>query len=108
MRGGFGGGGVSGCGVAEEEVVGDVFVEVAALLGEVVGPAEQVEEGADELLLGGGFVDVVEGGGVVDEGLGVGAKVVEFCGLGEGFLPGVGEEDTFFEKVVGEELTRHC
>ena len=54
LRAGFGGGAVFGVGVAEEQMVGDVFVVVAALLRQVVGPAEQGEEGADELLLGGG------------------------------------------------------
>ena len=104
---GFGGGAGLGGGVGEEEVIGDVFVAVAALLGQVVGPAEEFEEGADELLFGGGLVDGVEGGGVLEEGLGVGAEGFEVGGLGEGFLPGAGAEDAFFEKVVGEELSGH-
>ena len=102
MRGGFGGGAGLGGGAGEEQVVGDVLVVVAALLGQVVGPAEELEEGADELHLGGGLVQGVEGGGVLEEGAGLGAEGVEVCGLGEGFLPGGGVEDAFFEKVVGE------
>ena len=104
---GFGGGAGLGVGVGEEQVIGDVFVAVAALLGQVVGPAKELKEGADELLLGGGLVDGVEGGGVFEEGVGLGAEGVEVCGLGEGFLPGGGVEDAFFEKVVGEQMTGH-
>ena len=75
-------------------MVGDVLV--AALLGQVVVPAEQFEEGADELHLGGGFVDGVEAGGFLEKGEGLGAEGVEVCWLGEGFLPGGGVEDAFF------------
>ena len=107
MGPGLGGGAGFGLCVGEEQVIGDVFVAVAALLGQVVGPAEQIEEGADELLLGGGLVYGVEGGGVLDKGVRLGAEGVEVCGLGEGFLPGGGVEDAFFEKVVGEQLTGH-
>ena len=81
---------------------------VAALLGQVVSPAEQIEEGPDQLLLGGGLVDGVEVGGILDKGVRFGAEGVEVCGLGQGFLPGVGVEDAIFEKVVGEQLTGHC
>ena len=79
-------------------MIGDVFVVVAALLGQVVDPAEEIEEGADEFLLGGGLVDGVEGGGVFEEGVGLGAEGVEVGGLGQGFLPGGGVEDAFFEE----------
>ena len=58
-------------------------------------------------LLGGGLVDGVEGGGVLDEGVRLGAEGFEVGGLGEGFLPGAGAEDAFFEKVVGEKLAGH-
>ena len=88
-------------------MVGDLFVAVAALLGQVVGPAEEFEEGADELLLGGGLVYGVEGCGVLEEGVGLGAEGFEVCGLGEGLLPGAGAQDAFFEKVVGEKLAGH-
>ena len=107
MWGGFGGGAGLGGGAGEEQVIGDVLVLVAALLGQVVGPAEQIEEGADELLLGGGLVQGVEGCGVLEAGAGLGAEGVEVGGLGEGFLPGGGAADAFFEKVVGEELAGH-
>ena len=41
----LGGGAGLGVGVAEEQMVGDVFVAFIALLGQVVGPAEQIEQG---------------------------------------------------------------
>ena len=41
-----------GLGVGEQEMVGDVLVAVGALLGQVVGPAEEVEDRPDEVLLG--------------------------------------------------------
>ena len=107
MRDGFGGSAGLGVCPGEEKVVGDVLVLVAALLGQVVGPAEELEEGADELHLGGGLVQGVEGGGVLEEGAGLGAEGIEVYGLGEGFLPGGGVEDAFFEKVVGEKLAGH-
>ena len=88
-------------------MIGDVLVVVAALLGQVVDPTEQFEEGADELLLGGGLVDGVKVGGLLEEGVRLGAEGVEVCGLGQGFLPSGGVEDAVFEKVVGEQLARH-
>ena len=78
--GGFGGGKVFGFGIAEEQMIGDVFVVVAALLGQIVSPTEQFEEGADQLLLGGGLVDGVKVGGVLDKGVRLGAEGVEVCG----------------------------
>ncbi|MCY4083107.1 MAG: hypothetical protein OXF54_22895 [Caldilineaceae bacterium] len=69
LRGGFGGG------ASEEEVIGDVLVVVAALLGQVVDPAEQLEEGADAFFekvvgeeLAGQWVRAAHG---VDEAVGV-------------------------------------
>ena len=47
-------------------------------------------------------------GGFFEEDAGLGAEDVEAGGLGEGFLPGGGVEDAFFEKVAGEKLTGHC
>ena len=44
----------------------------------------------------------------MEKGECLGAEGVEVCGLGQGFLPGVGVEDAFFEEVVGEKLTGHC
>ena len=104
----FGGGAVFGFGVAEEQMIGDVFVVVAALLGQIVDPTEQLEQRTDQLLLGGGLVDGVKVGGIFEEGERLGAEGVEVWGLGQGFLPGVGVEDAFFEEVVGEKLTGHC
>ena len=66
---GTGGAGL-GLGVGEEEQVGDVFAAAGGLLGEVVGPAEELEQGADEVLLGLGFVGVVGGGEVLEEAAG--------------------------------------
>ena len=96
-----------GGGVAEEQMVGDVLVAVAALLRQVLGPAEQLEQRADQLVLGGGLVDGVEAGGVVEQGERVGAEGFELRGIGQGFLPGLGAEDAFFEEVGGEELAGH-
>ena len=49
---GLGSGAGLGVGIAKEQMVGDVFVAFIALLGQVVGPAEQIEQGADQVLLG--------------------------------------------------------
>ena len=45
-----------GFGIGEQEVVWDVLVAVGALLGQVVGPAEELEDRPDEVLLGDGLV----------------------------------------------------
>ena len=74
FRDGFGGGAVFGLGIAEEQMIGDVFVVVTALLGQVVDPSEQFEERADQLLLGGGLVYGMKVGGVLEEGVRLGAK----------------------------------
>ena len=50
----------------------------------------------------------MEVGGFLEKGEGLGAESIEFCGLGERFLPGGGVEDAFFEKVAGEQLAGHC
>ena len=89
-------------------MIGDVFVVVAALLGQIVDPTEQFEQRTDQLLLGGGLVDGVKVGGILEKGERLGAEGVEVWGLGQGFLPGVGVEDAFFKEVVGEKLTGHC
>ena len=97
-----------GVGVAEQQMVGDVLVAVAALLGQVLGPAEQLEQRPDQLVLGGGLVDGVEAGRIFEKGERLGAEGFELRGLGQGFLPGFGAADAFFEKVGGEELAGHC
>ena len=93
-----------GFGVGEQEVVGDVLVAVGALLGQVVGPAEEVEGRPDEVLLGDGLVGLpvpgevaVDAGEALPEG---GAVRFRRRPLGGG-LYAVGEE------VVGEELAGH-
>ena len=63
--------------VAEEQMIGDVFVAVAALLGKVVVPTEQFEQRADQLLLGGGLVDGVKVGGICEKGERLGAEGIE-------------------------------
>ena len=55
-RGWAGGGLGLGLSVGEKEMVGDVLVAVGALLRQVVGPAEQLEDRPDEVLLGDGLV----------------------------------------------------
>ena len=107
FRSGFGGGAGFGLYVGEEQMVGDVFVAVAALLGQIVDPTEQLKQGTDQLLLGGGLVDGVKVGGIIEKGMRLSAEGDEFRGLGQGFLPGIGAEDAFFEKVAGEKLARH-
>ena len=94
--------------VAKEQMIRDVFVVVAALLRQEVIPAQQFEQGANQLHLGRGFVDGVKVDGLVEQGERVGAEGAEDCGLGEGFLPSGGVQDAFFEKVAGEKLARHC
>ena len=107
FRDGFGGGAVFGLGIAEKQMIGDVFVVVTALLGQVVGPTEQFEERTDELLLGGSLVYGMKVGGILKKGESLGAEGVEVCGLGQGFLPSGGAEDSVFKKVVGEQLAWH-
>ncbi len=60
----------AGLGVGEEAQVRDVFATAGGLLGEVVGPAEELEQGADEVLFGLGFVGVVVVGEVLEEAAG--------------------------------------
>ena len=93
--------------IAEEQMIGDLLVAAAALPGQVVGPAEQLEHGPDQLLLGGGLVHRMKAVGLFEKGVGPGAEGVEVSGLGEGFLPGGGVEDALFEKVAGKELAGH-
>ena len=59
------GGAGLGVGIGEEEVVGDILVAVRPLLRQVVGPAEEVEDRPDEVLLGDGLVGLM----VLPEGL---------------------------------------
>ncbi len=77
LRGRLGRGAALGLGVTEEQMIGDVFVAVAALLRQVVAPAEQLEERADDLLLGGGLVYGVKAGGLFEKGEGLGAEGIE-------------------------------
>ena len=105
-RGSLDGAGL-GVGVGEQQVVGDVLVAVGALLGEVVGPAEQLEDGADQVLLGGGLVGGRGGGeGVVARAEAV-AEGVERGGVVEGGAPFGGFAYALGEEVFGEEPALH-
>ena len=53
--------------VGKKQVIGNVFVTDRALLRQVVGPSERLQDGTDQILLGGGFVGV--------------------CGTAEGIVP---------------------
>ena len=94
-------------GVAEQQMVVVVLVAVAALLRQEVGPAEQLQQRADQLLLGRGLVYRVKAAGVVEQGERLGAEGVKLSGIGQGFPPGVGVVDAFFEKIAGEKLAGH-
>ena len=94
-------------GIAEQQMVGNVLVAVAALLRQEVAPAEQIQQGADQLLLGRGLVDRVKAGRIVEQTERLRAEGLDLRGLRQGFLPGVGVENAFFEKVGGEELAGH-
>ena len=93
-----------GLGVGEEEQVGDVFAAAGGLLGEVVGPAKKFQQGANEVLLGLGFVGVVVGGEVVEEAAGSVPELGEGGGLGAALGGGA---DAVGEEVLGEELAGH-
>ena len=74
------------------------------MLGEVVGPAEELEQGADEVLLGLGFVGVVGGGEVLEEAAGFVTEGDEGGALG---LALGGLADAVGEEVLGEEVAGH-
>ena len=101
---GLGSGAGLGLGVGEEEEVGPVFAAACRLLGEVVGPAEALEQGADEVLLGLGFVGVGVGGEVVEAAAGFLMKRGEGGALGLAFG---GLADAVGEEVLGEEVAGH-
>ena len=88
-------------------MVGNLLVAVAALLRQVVAPGDQLEQRADQLLLGRGLVDRVKADRIVELGERLGAEGFELRGLRQGFPPGVGVEDAFLEKTGGEELAGH-
>ena len=74
------------------------------MLGEVVGPAQELEQGADEVLFGLGFVGVVGGGEVLEEAAGGVLEQGEGGGLGAALGGGA---DAVGEEVLGEELAGH-
>ena len=74
------------------------------MLGEVVGPAQELEQGANEVLFGLGFVGVVVVGEVLEEAAGFLMKRGEGGGLGAALGGGA---DAVGEEVLGEELAGH-
>ena len=70
-------------------------------MGEVVGPAEELEQGADRVLFGLGFVGVVVGGKVLEEAVGGVTELGEGGGLGATLGGGA---DAAGEELLGEEL----
>ena len=56
LRVGSPGGALLGCGIGEEEIVGDVLVAGCPLLGKIVGPSQELQDRANQLLLGDGLV----------------------------------------------------
>ena len=56
LRVGSPGGALLGCGIGEEEIVGDVLVASCPLLRKVVGPSQELQDRANQLLLGDGLV----------------------------------------------------
>ena len=56
LRDGPPGGALLGCGIGEEEIVGDVLVAGCPLLRKVVGPSQELQDRANQLLLGDGLV----------------------------------------------------
>ena len=83
---------------------GDVLAAAGGLLGKVVGPAEELEQGADEVLFGLGFVGVLGGGEVLEEAAGFVTEGVEGGALG---LALGGVADAVGEEVLGEEVAGH-
>ena len=74
------------------------------MLGEVVGPAKKFQQGANEVLLGLGFVGVVVGREVLEEAAGG----VPNCGEGGGLGAALGGgADAVGEEVLGEEVAGH-
>ena len=108
LGGEFGGGGAGlGVGVGEEQMVGDVLVAIAALLGQVFIPAEESEQRADQVLFGGGLVGVLVSGDFVQEVGQGGAEGVKVLLLRDRFMPGGGAADAFGQEVLGKELAGH-
>ena len=87
-----------------EEQVGPVFAAGGGWLGDVVGPTEQVEQGANEFLFGLSFVGLVVGGEVLEEAAGSVTKGDEGRALR---LALGGEADAVGEEVLGEEVAGH-
>ena len=97
-----------GLSVGEQQMVGDVLVAVGALLRQVVGPAEELEDRPDEVLLGEGLVGLpVPGEVAVDAG-----EALPEAGVGRSFgwahRPFAGGLDAVGEEVVGERVGRSC
>ena len=70
-------------------------------------PAEQLQQRSDQLMLGRSLVDRVKAGRIVEQGERLHTEGFELRGLRQGFLPGVGGVDAFFEKTGGKKLAGH-
>ena len=95
---------VLGLGAGEEEVVGYVLAVRRALLGQVIGPAEELEHRQDELLLGDGLVGPIV---AIQPRICVRSGAAEFGEGGAGRAPPVGGGYAVGEEVFGEEFARH-
>ena len=76
----------------------------APLLGQVVGPAEELQHGDDELLLGDGLVGPVV---AIQLGIRLSRCTSEFGDRDAGRVPPGGGRYALGEEVIGEESARH-
>ncbi len=94
-------------GAGEQQEIGDVFVAGRALLRQVVAPAQQLQDWADQLLLGDRFVGIRVTAEFV-KALGNGAREDgEALRLIQRLPPFGGRSDAIAEEVLGEELPWH-
>ena len=101
------GGALLGTGVGEEQVIGNVLVAGGPLLRQVVGPAEQLQNRPDQVLLGDCLVRLRgsgEGFVALEDGFPEGGEGLRVSGRG---LPLGGGPYAVGEEVVGEELAGH-
>ena len=102
-----GGGARLGVGVGEQQQIGNVLVASRALLRQVVNPSQQLQDGMDQLLLGGGFGRVLEAAeGLIASAHAVLERGERFRPRGNGVPLGRGL-DAVGQEVLGEELAGH-
>ena len=85
-------------------MVGYVLVACGGLLGQVVCPAQQLEQRADQVLLGGGLVRTRGGGEAVVAPPDLSAEGVELPSGVRGLAPFRRVADALRQKVFGEKL----